>query len=285
MFSHSFVASAVALLAAVSQVQAHAFISPGLGVSGTGVRNDVQRPSTGSPCGNANLAAIDTSTAAVATNGLFNAVATNFNAGADGSTALKSATVDITGTGKSFTGKVTIVKNGVAAPATVAPANLQLQLPAGTVCQGGKTKNLCLVSVVTNAGFGNCLVVSTGAAKAAAPPAAPPAGGAAAVAKSTSAAVKATSVAAAAVKTTTAPAVACTTPATTGAIGKGAAAVAVPPAAAAPAAGAAAAGAKHHHHHNKSAKAREDSRNARTLVESMRRNVQVVRRFIGGVQA
>lgn len=74
MFSRSFIASAVALLAAVSQVQAHAYISPGLGVSGTGVRNDVQRPSTGSPCGSANLAAIDSSTAAVATNGLFNAV-------------------------------------------------------------------------------------------------------------------------------------------------------------------------------------------------------------------
>jgi len=164
MLFHAILAQTVGILALTSQVRAHCFISPGLGVSGVGVRNDVQKPSTASPCGTASLADIDSSTAAVATNGLFNAVATNFNAGKDGSTALQSATLDTTGTGKSFSGTVTIVKNGVAAPSSVAPANLQLQLPPGTTCTGGKSGNLCLVSTVTDGGFGNCMVVSTGAA-------------------------------------------------------------------------------------------------------------------------
>lgn len=157
----------VALLAAVSQVQAHAFISPGLGVAGTGVRNDVQRPSAAAPCGKASLADIDSSTAIPAVNGVFNAVITNFNAGKDGSTQITAATVDTTGTGKSFTGQVAVTTNGVAAPASVGSVPLTLSLPAGTVCGGGKDGNLCLVSMTTAGKFGNCVVVSTGAASAA----------------------------------------------------------------------------------------------------------------------
>ena len=35
-------------------------------------------------------------------------------------------------------------------------------MPAGTKCTGGTSKNLCLASFVTTAGFGNCVVVSQG---------------------------------------------------------------------------------------------------------------------------
>jgi len=160
MLFRSFVAPSVALLAAASQVSAHCFISPGLGVSGAGTRNDVRRPSAANPCGGANLGAISTSTAAQAVNGLFSATAKNFNAGQDGSTQIVSAKVDITGTGKSFTGTATVVKNGVKAPTTVGSVPIQIQLPAGTVCKGPGGK--CLVSVTTAGGFGDCLVVSTG---------------------------------------------------------------------------------------------------------------------------
>ena len=41
-----------------------------------------------------------------------------------------------------------------------------VQLPAGTTCAGGATKNLCLVSFTTAGGFGNCVVVQKGAAAA-----------------------------------------------------------------------------------------------------------------------
>ena len=72
---------AALLLGASMQAQAHAIISPALGVTGTPVRNDVQRPSTNAECGNVNIAqTFDTSTAApVAANGQFQATITNFN--------------------------------------------------------------------------------------------------------------------------------------------------------------------------------------------------------------
>ena len=35
-------------------------------------------------------------------------------------------------------------------------------MPAGTKCTGGTSKNLCLASFVTTAGFGNCVAVSQG---------------------------------------------------------------------------------------------------------------------------
>jgi len=163
MFFRSFLAPTVALLAAAAQVQAHTIFTPALGVTGTAVRNDVQRPSTAKPCGTASLADIDTSTPAVATNGVFSLVAQNFNAGEDGSTFVKTATLDTTGTGASFPGTVTVTTNGVVSPPAVQPANLKLELPAGTQCTGGKTKNLCLVALVSDGGFGNCVVVQTAA--------------------------------------------------------------------------------------------------------------------------
>ena len=46
-----------------------------------------------------------------------------------------------------------------------------MQMPAGTKCTGGTSKNLCLASFVTTAGFGNCVAVSQGSSNDAAPPA------------------------------------------------------------------------------------------------------------------
>ena len=37
------------------------------------------------------------------------------------------------------------------------------KLPASAKCNGGKSKNKCLVSLTTTAGFGNCVVVQAGA--------------------------------------------------------------------------------------------------------------------------
>lgn len=70
------------LLAISVQVNAHAAIAPALGVDGTPVRADVQRPSTASPCGTVNVAStLDTSTPVqAAADGTFTATATDFNA-------------------------------------------------------------------------------------------------------------------------------------------------------------------------------------------------------------
>ncbi|KAJ7600801.1 hypothetical protein C8J56DRAFT_724160, partial [Mycena floridula] len=156
MFSKA-LSSMVLVLAVVSQVSAHAAIAPALGVKGAPVRNDVQRPSTAAPCGKINVAStIDTSTPVVAdASGNFAVTVTDFNAGADGSTSV-SATVDPTGAG-TFSGKVTIVKNGVAAPKAVESDAVTATLPAGTKCTGGAAGNLCVVSFKTTAGFGNCV--------------------------------------------------------------------------------------------------------------------------------
>jgi len=64
-----------------AQVSAHAIISPALGVKAAPVRNDVQRPSSASPCGNVNIAqTLDASTPVTASkNGSFAANVTNFN--------------------------------------------------------------------------------------------------------------------------------------------------------------------------------------------------------------
>lgn len=53
------------------------------------------------------------------------------------------------------------------APTDVGTQNLSVQLPAGTSCTGGASKNLCLVSFTTAGGFGNCVVVQQGGAAAA----------------------------------------------------------------------------------------------------------------------
>jgi len=80
MFFKALPASVFALVLS-AQVSAHAIISPALGVKANPVRNDVQRLSSASPCGNVNIAqTIDTSTPVTAsTNGSFAANVTNFN--------------------------------------------------------------------------------------------------------------------------------------------------------------------------------------------------------------
>lgn len=81
MFSSRLFVSVLALALSVAQVNAHAAIAPALGVSGSPVRNDVQRPSTNTPCGTVNIAQnIDTSTAIPLTGSTFQATVTDFNA-------------------------------------------------------------------------------------------------------------------------------------------------------------------------------------------------------------
>ncbi|EIM88837.1 uncharacterized protein STEHIDRAFT_53738 [Stereum hirsutum FP-91666 SS1] len=156
MFSSRLFISVLALALSVAQVNAHAAIAPALGVSGNPVRNDVQRPSTATPCGTVNIAQnIDTSTAIPLTGSTFQATVTDFNAGADGSRSV-SAQVDATGAGKSFTA-ATVTTNGNANPTTVGSDQVTVQMPAGTTCTGGAAGNLCLVSFKTTAGFGNCV--------------------------------------------------------------------------------------------------------------------------------
>ncbi|KAJ6491701.1 hypothetical protein C8R47DRAFT_1121556 [Mycena vitilis] len=182
MFTNkSVLACASILFAFAAQTSAHAIPNPALGVKGTPKRSDVQRPSTGSPCGSVNIAsALDTSTAiAAAADGTVTFQVQNFNAGGDGSTSV-SVQVDATGAGKKFVA-ATVKTNGNKAPSKVESDKVVVALPAGTKCTGGKAKNLCLLSVKTTAGFGACTVVSQG--KAAAAPAAKPAAAKPAAAK------------------------------------------------------------------------------------------------------
>jgi len=160
--------ASILLLSSLSGVLGHTAIAPALGVKGNPVRNDAQRPSTAKPCGNINIAqTLDTSTAVpAAADGSFTVTVTNFNAGQDGSTQV-TGSVDATAVGKTFS-PITISKNGVKAPTSVGSVQVDAALPAGTKCTGGKSKNLCLVSFVTAGNFGNCVVVSQGAAAAAA---------------------------------------------------------------------------------------------------------------------
>ena len=51
-------------------------------------------------------------------------------------------------------------------PTSDATEPLTVQLPANTKCTGGTSKNLCLASFTTTAGFGNCVVVSQGSGPA-----------------------------------------------------------------------------------------------------------------------
>jgi len=97
--------------------------------------------------------------------------------GKDGSREIKTLRIDATGTGKSFQAAPAsaITKNGVAVSLigriSWSPLTLSLLgpfidwnrattvvMPAGTTCAGGKTKDLCLMSFTTDAGFGNCVV-------------------------------------------------------------------------------------------------------------------------------
>ena len=80
MFSKSLIAS-LFFLALTSSVNAHAGVTPALGVKGALSRSDVQRPSTADPCGNVNIAqTLDSSTAVPAdANGTFSPTIQNFN--------------------------------------------------------------------------------------------------------------------------------------------------------------------------------------------------------------
>jgi hypothetical protein len=81
MFSKSYIA-AFFFLAFAAAVNAHAAVSPALGVSGTPVRRDVRRPNNIRPCGaGVNIAKkLDTSTAIPANaNGSFTPTIINFN--------------------------------------------------------------------------------------------------------------------------------------------------------------------------------------------------------------
>ncbi|EIM88835.1 uncharacterized protein STEHIDRAFT_166817 [Stereum hirsutum FP-91666 SS1] len=147
------------LLALTTQVHAHAGVSPALSVSGDLTRNDVQRPSSSSPCGNINIAkSVDSSTPVkAATNGSFAATVTNFNGGKDGSREM-TVQIDADGTGKNFV-KGTMLVNGNGNPSSTGSENLFIQMPSDTQCTGGTSKDLCLASFTSTAGFGNCVVV------------------------------------------------------------------------------------------------------------------------------
>jgi hypothetical protein len=79
LFKSVLLSGAILAFSAV-EVMGHAAINPALSVKGTAARSDVQRPSTNKPCGNAALAAIDTSTAVTAdASGSFTVDIQNFN--------------------------------------------------------------------------------------------------------------------------------------------------------------------------------------------------------------
>ncbi|KAA1472433.1 hypothetical protein DENSPDRAFT_859448 [Dentipellis sp. KUC8613] len=156
MFSKSFFAS-LFVVALSTQAYAHAVISPALGVKGAPVRNDAKKPNANDECGGVNIAqTLATTTPIVANGNSFTATITNFNGGKDGSREIKSLQVDASGTGKSFV-KGTVTTNGDAAPAATGTQNIVGSLPAGTQCTGGPNHNLCLVSMTTGGGFGNCV--------------------------------------------------------------------------------------------------------------------------------
>ncbi|KAI0628213.1 hypothetical protein C8Q77DRAFT_479535 [Trametes polyzona] len=166
LFTKTTLATAALCLGLSLQVSAHAVISPALGLQGKPVRNDAQRPKKGKECGNTDIAkTFDSSTAVpVAANGTFPATITNFNGGVDGSRQV-TALVDASGTGKSFV-PATVLQNGDRDPKGTGSQPLVVQLPAGTTCTGGASKNKCLVSFTTAGNFGNCVVVQQGASAA-----------------------------------------------------------------------------------------------------------------------
>ena len=80
MFSKLFIVP-LFFLALTSSVNAHAGVTPALGVNGTMKRSDVQRPSKAKPCGKIDITqTLDSSTAIPANvNGTFSPAITNFN--------------------------------------------------------------------------------------------------------------------------------------------------------------------------------------------------------------
>lgn len=166
MFSKFFTTTTL-VLAIGLQVNAHAGVTPALGVSGNLTRNQVKRPSASSPCGaGVNIATDINSATPVAADatGSFNAEAVSFDKGLDGSRQVTAA-VDPTGTGNSFTA-LTVSTNGDLKPTSVGSQPIVAALPAGTTCTGGSSGNLCLVQFKTAGGFGNCVAVSQSGANA-----------------------------------------------------------------------------------------------------------------------
>jgi hypothetical protein len=155
---------AISLVSYVPRAYAHAAISPMLGVSGTPARSDVQRPLENiAPCGKVSATEnLDTSTPVqMAADGTVTMTITNFNPTIDGSREIKTALVDTTGTGNSFNVQATMVQNGDGNPQTDSSEQIVASMPAGTQCTGGASGNLCLMSMKTTFGFGNCVVVSS----------------------------------------------------------------------------------------------------------------------------
>lgn len=161
-FSNTFFAFILVLLALSFQVQGHALITPALGVKGKGVINDVQRPSDNKPCGNVDIGKnLDSSTTAnAAADGSFTFTVTSFNGGKDGSRQV-SMKVNADGSGKKFV-NAKVTKNGNDNPPDASSEQVTASLPPGMKCTGGKNKDLCLASMVTSAGFGNCVVIKQG---------------------------------------------------------------------------------------------------------------------------
>ncbi|KAF8603193.1 hypothetical protein BDV93DRAFT_544880 [Ceratobasidium sp. AG-I] len=162
-----FFAKTLLILAAVSTTAfGSALVAPVLGVSGPGTITDVQKPTPDRLCGKTPFTAIDTSKTAPLRDDKFTVIATSFSAGPDGSTQF-TAQVDTTGKGTSFQ-PARVSQNGNPNPGSTGNTQITVQVPAGTTCTGGKTRNLCLVSFRSSAGFGNCVVVSSSAAGTAA---------------------------------------------------------------------------------------------------------------------
>lgn len=161
MFSKSLIALISVFALTRTSVNAHGFFAPALGVEGPPTVDDVQIPSSSSPCGNVDISDnLDNSTVAVATaEGEFFIDVTNFDTDG-GLRAIEVVKIDSSGTGDKFDTIGTIISNGDANPTTDTTQQLLVRLAASTVCTGGTDGNLCLVSFITTDGFGNCVVVS-----------------------------------------------------------------------------------------------------------------------------
>ncbi|KZT40578.1 hypothetical protein SISSUDRAFT_983204 [Sistotremastrum suecicum HHB10207 ss-3] len=158
----SFLPVVTLALSLALHVKGHALITPALGVTGTPERNDATGFNAKNPCGKANIATDLVASNSVAANaqGQFTVKVVNFNGGVDGSRKIKTAQVDPTGEGKTFT-PMTIITNGLESPTSDGESDVTVALPPGTVCSGGATKNLCLASFVTDGNFGNCVGVTS----------------------------------------------------------------------------------------------------------------------------
>ncbi|KAF8504836.1 hypothetical protein F5888DRAFT_1658984 [Russula emetica] len=154
-------AASIFLLALTSSVNAQCVVTPPLGGSGKPTAGDVQQPFSVTPCGSIPIAQnIDSSEAVKAdTSGKFIVSIINFGTGPDGSRHIKTVSVDQTGTGDNFA-EAQMVANGDEDPTSDGTQQLTVQLPNGTKCDGGSGKDRCLVSFATDAGYGNCVVVT-----------------------------------------------------------------------------------------------------------------------------